>query len=490
MINRALFEKRFRQLVYMTKAKNPDSEISFRRGLWDAEEGYKLALWKDARKELQLENWEHKTDREIVHLAVQPFGILIEGTYQKQNLVSDNNYSKLIELFLEREKEAADALKEIFFGQDEKVAFEKLEKLLSRKFMNDPLSVISFYFFLKDKDRYVTARKQGTGERINKLGISAACVQNCTWEGYQQYLEVVREIQHYLPVSLNASFLDAQSFLWMLRMVDNDTPEYEMRVDDEQAFVDDLILHEVTPLSVEQWENLIREDFINDDDIKFLAKFYKNYTFSCSDLAKNEGKHHSAYNGRASSIGDKVGKRFDLPTMLYEDGKKNLHFPVEFLWKYNSEKKLVWCVRPELARAMENACPDLLVAGIEEYKNAQREEIQKISDKELHERAKRYGSYEPVQYTSQTTQYRRNEYIAADAKKRAAGKCQLCDKTSFLDKQGNTYLEVHHIVWLSQGGADALENVVALCPNCHRKMHINPEEKDIITLKKIATDLS
>lgn len=32
-------------------------------------------------------------------------------------------------------------------------------------------------------------------------------------------------------------------------------------------------------------------------------------------------------------------------------------------------------------------------------------------------------------------------------------------------------METHHVVWLSQG-ADSVDNTVALCPNCHRKMHI------------------
>ena len=54
--------------------------------------------------------------------------------------------------------------------------------------------------------------------------------------------------------------------------------------------------------------------------------------------------------------------------------------------------------------------------------------------------------------------------------------------------RNNAYLEVHHIVWLAKGGADALENVVALCPNCHRKMHINPNDDDIKALKKKALD--
>jgi 5-methylcytosine-specific restriction protein A len=32
-------------------------------------------------------------------------------------------------------------------------------------------------------------------------------------------------------------------------------------------------------------------------------------------------------------------------------------------------------------------------------------------------------------------------------------------------------LESHHIKWLSKGGEDTIQNTVALCPNCHRRVH-------------------
>jgi len=41
---------------------------------------------------------------------------------------------------------------------------------------------------------------------------------------------------------------------------------------------------------------------------------------------------------------------------------------------------------------------------------------------------------------------------------------------------------VHHIIPLADGGPDTLENVAALCPNCHRKMHVLKDKQDIQTL--------
>jgi 5-methylcytosine-specific restriction protein A len=83
-------------------------------------------------------------------------------------------------------------------------------------------------------------------------------------------------------------------------------------------------------------------------------------------------------------------------------------------------------------------------------------------------------------------QYQRNEYVAEETKRRANGICQLCLLPApFINKNKKPYLEVHHIVWLVREGNDSLENTVALCPNCHRKMHVldNDKDKEDLTLR-------
>jgi hypothetical protein len=54
---------------------------------------------------------------------------------------------------------------------------------------------------------------------------------------------------------------------------------------------------------------------------------------------------------------------------------------------------------------------------------------------------------------------------------RSEGKCEWCDKLGFLKHDGQIYLESHHVVPLSEGGADSIQNVIALCPNDHRMAH-------------------
>ncbi len=54
---------------------------------------------------------------------------------------------------------------------------------------------------------------------------------------------------------------------------------------------------------------------------------------------------------------------------------------------------------------------------------------------------------------------------------RAAGSCELCGRPGFLMSDGRVYLETHHIVPLCEGGDDAENNVVAICPGDHREAH-------------------
>lgn len=85
--------------------------------------------------------------------------------------------------------------------------------------------------------------------------------------------------------------------------------------------------------------------------------------------------------------------------------------------------------------------------------------------------------------TNKVIEYDRNPYVVEYSRRRANGVCELCSKDApFKNSKGEPYLEVHHIIWLSKGGEDNIKNTVALCPNCHRKMHVLNLNEDIETL--------
>jgi predicted restriction endonuclease len=70
-------------------------------------------------------------------------------------------------------------------------------------------------------------------------------------------------------------------------------------------------------------------------------------------------------------------------------------------------------------------------------------------------------------------QYIRNPDVVAEVLERANGICEYCKKEAPFIRatDGTPYLEVHHEVPLSEDGDDTVDNAVAICPNCHRKVH-------------------
>ena len=99
----------------------------------------------------------------------------------------------------------------------------------------------------------------------------------------------------------------------------------------------------------------------------------------------------------------------------------------------------------------------------------------RLSDRELVRRAAnisgRAGCRRAV-----TDLYEKNVYVAELARRKSNGICQLCELPApFRDRRGRPFLETHHIEWISEGGQDTIDNTVALCPNCHARMHA-PDE--------------
>ena len=118
------------------------------------------------------------------------------------------------------------------------------------------------------------------------------------------------------------------------------------------------------------------------------------------------------------------------------------------------------------------------------YKKKEKK-AKRLSDAEIEEKAKESQSTKISVRTTTSQTYERNAYVTEYAKRRAKGICQLCNTPApFKNKLGEPYLETHHIEWLSKGGADIIANTVALCPNCHKKMHIVDSIEDREYLKK------
>lgn len=63
---------------------------------------------------------------------------------------------------------------------------------------------------------------------------------------------------------------------------------------------------------------------------------------------------------------------------------------------------------------------------------------------------------------------------------RANGFCECCTASApFANESGTPYLEVHHLRRLADDGPDVPLNVAAVCPNCHRALHLSATRLDL-----------
>lgn len=89
------------------------------------------------------------------------------------------------------------------------------------------------------------------------------------------------------------------------------------------------------------------------------------------------------------------------------------------------------------------------------------------------------GTEEPETREIVQSAFMRDPKVKAWVLQYAEGICELCREPGpFLLPDGSRYLEVHHVEPLAAGGADTTSNAVAVCPNCHRRLHLS-SDKDV-----------
>jgi 5-methylcytosine-specific restriction protein A len=78
--------------------------------------------------------------------------------------------------------------------------------------------------------------------------------------------------------------------------------------------------------------------------------------------------------------------------------------------------------------------------------------------------------------TTTATRYRRLVSVQVWVLCRAKQTCEgCCSSAPFLTDDDLPFLEVHHLRPLAEGGPDTVDNAVALCPNCHRRLHYSKD---------------
>jgi hypothetical protein len=86
----------------------------------------------------------------------------------------------------------------------------------------------------------------------------------------------------------------------------------------------------------------------------------------------------------------------------------------------------------------------------------------------------RYLDLEPKERAKKVQSHLdRGSAVTSALKKLLGAKCQICGWQGFEKNNGDEFIEAHHIVQISDKveGSLCTENIVLLCPNCHREVH-------------------
>ncbi|WP_421919547.1 HNH endonuclease [Marinifilum sp.] len=147
---------------------------------------------------------------------------------------------------------------------------------------------------------------------------------------------------------------------------------------------------------------------------------------------------------------------------------------------------------PQMKNAHSNGAVEYLVVNYSEQMNNlnykltelptlndlmayEKEEIQKAIKLSKSKRLEKLKKSDPKPKRTLVSQsvFIRNPYVVAEVLERANGICEKCGKHAPFNKDldNSPFLEVHHVIPLSENGDDTVKNSIGLCPNCHRHAH-------------------
>lgn len=194
------------------------TELSFSKGFLREQEWYKYQIFDKAQDVLDISSWTEADIgsgiiadkiRKVFHLEADGF---------QQNIVDWREIERTEDIIGENLKKSEALFFEMFCEDNDKKTFKSAVTLFGHRY-----SAITYLFFVKDCKQYVPVKPQHFKNRFDTLGIATSSMSSCTWENYQEFLEIIRWVRDAIAPSFsNVTLLDAHSFIWMIWILDHD----------------------------------------------------------------------------------------------------------------------------------------------------------------------------------------------------------------------------------------------------------------------------
>lgn len=199
--------------------------VSFRHGIIAEQEGFKQNLIEESKSKLLSMPWNEQGiigSRRIYSVAGELLSMCPHKDASKPQILVDARDVSNFYLANHSQKVLSrieEALRLLYTGNDDERAFNMLSASLPDR---GKYALITYFFFLKDSSKYQVVRPNNFANRFAMIGAPTKCTKVCSWENYQTFLSVLREVKDYLSECLyeEISLTDAHSFVWMLRHID------------------------------------------------------------------------------------------------------------------------------------------------------------------------------------------------------------------------------------------------------------------------------
>lgn len=191
-------------------------------------------------------------------------------------------------------------------------------------------------------------------------------------------------------------------------------------------------------------------------------------------------------NGTKRLLNIKSEDKFGIDeTRLFQITSGEISFPKDFINRIdkivtdNPDSYFIFTV---LDNNLTDESAELVLSKNESEQNELEKYLKKTKTrKQLIEELSKSKPKEDETITINKIQYKRDNYTIALIKQVRGHQCQICSK-EIITKEGTKYIEAAHIIAKSDKGKETPDNILLLCPNCHKEFDLG--DRKIISHNK------
>ncbi len=224
-------------IVALIKDGAKTEKVSFSTGLFRKQEWYKRELFEKAQKLLDIESWEKESigKGEIKNHVLAAMKMKSSG--EPQNLIDWRDVDSFEKRLNEKLNESESILFDLYKSEDthknNRQVFLRAVRTWGGKY-----TVISFLYFIKDRNRYAVVRARDFKKRLEMLGIRTGCLDTCSWDNYRIFNTIMEFVRARIePYFGKAELIDAHSFVWMMWMLNDNPKGIEPEEEQEQKLI-------------------------------------------------------------------------------------------------------------------------------------------------------------------------------------------------------------------------------------------------------------